>query len=378
MADYKEAVVNKIKSTLPLMSHYSDAQLVTTVDNSGEVPKNIVPWYLITKLVILGGLGVAFVMYALPMIMTIIGVTFGVIVSAALVFAAIVLGPVYKKYLVELAKTIRKRMIDSDPFTILFGEKDRMIKNKKVFLDEKSNMAVLTNKTANLSAENETKALTIQSNITNILKRVERTKAKISDGLKEGGEAYKETAEYNSLSNELRKLLAESNRSSSQLIQYKNFTEVYGIRANLFKKVGYQMDTILTAMDIKIDDFDVSIEMLKNEYDLAKNLKATTESAKRAMGLNKSWEVDYALEIVTLTIERDNASSISNMVELSQITKELNLDFDNEESYDRLKLLANNISGGIDLVPSPNKYSNPDYVFTNEDKTKSGGFGSLM
>lgn len=374
MADYKEAVVNKIKSTLPLMSHYSDAQLVTTADNSGEVPKNIVPWYLITKLAILGVLGTLFVIYALP----IIGVTFGVIISAALVFAAIVLGPVYKKYLVTLAKTIRKRMIDSDPFTILFGEKDRMIKSRKVFLDEKSNMGVLTNKTANLSAENETKALAIQSNITNVLKRVERTKSKISDGLKEGGEAYKETAEYNSLSNELRKLLAESNRSSSQLIQYKNFTEVYGIRANLFKKVGYQMDTILTAMDIKIDDFDVSIEMLKNEYDLAKNLKATTESAKRAMGLNKSWEVDYALEIVTLTIERDNASSISNMVELSQITKELNLDFDNEESYERLKLLANNISGGIDLVPSPNKYSNPDYVFTNEDKSKSGGFGSLM
>lgn len=377
MSDFKQKVAERVK-LLPLMSHYDDSQLVTTSDPNGELPKNVVPWYFVVRLIIFGVLGFAFIKYALPIIMTIAGTTIAVIASVALVFGAITLAPLYAKYLKELSKTLRKKMIDNDPFRILFEQKGSMVKNRSTFSKENANMGQLTNKLTQLSYENEEKAKNTQVKISELKDRADNIKEKIDKGLISKGEIYKETPEYNTLSNELRKVLADSNRSASQLIQYKNFTETYGIRANLFKKVGFKMDTILTAMDIKIDDFDVTIEMLKNEYDMARNIKNATDSAGRAMGLTKSWEVDYALEVVTMTINNDIASAVGNLTELEKITKELNLDMDNEESYARLEKLAESITNGTDLVPSSSKFQNPDYKFTHEDKAKSGGFGSLM
>lgn len=377
MKEFKTNILEATKA-LPIMSHYNESQLITSDADKGTVPKNVVPWYFFIRLLIFGGLGAAFLIFALPIIAKVVGITIGVIISGALVFGAIMFAPLYRQYLIDLSKFARKKMLDGDLFGRLRQQKEDMKKSIVSFVKEMSNMSQITNRLFQLASENETKANDTQKRLTELDKSVEKLKTKIADGLAREGEAYKETPEYNKLSNEYRKSLAESNRSISQLKQYTDFTEAYGVKANLFKKVGFQMETILTAMEIKVDDFDASITMLKEMYDMAKNLKSASESANRAMGLTKSWEVDYVLETVNLTIGNDISTSVGYLNEIGKITKELNLNMDNEASYERLKAIANDIDKGINIVAPTKKYHNPDYQFTQEDKAKAGAFGSLM
>jgi hypothetical protein len=131
-----------------------------------------------------------------------------------------------------------------------------------------------------------------------------------------------------------------------------------------------------TAMEIKIQDFDATIEMLKKDYEFGQKSNAATSAAKSVLGFSKGWEFDYALDVVTSTIAADIAMTAGNLRDIETLTTNYNLDSD--ELFANLNQIADKIKVGQDIIPDAKQYSNPEYKLTRDDKLKSGGFGDLF
>ena len=122
------------------------------------------------------------------------------------------------------------------------------------------------------------------------------------------GAAAKETDEYVELQTKLMKTLSEAQRVSHMLNQSTGLVRKYGSRAHVIGKLDRKLNMVDTAMEIKIADFDVSIDMLKKEFAFAQASREATEQAKSAMLFTKGWELEYALDVVTNTISMDLAT----------------------------------------------------------------------
>ena len=194
--------------------------------------------------------------------------------------------------------------------------------------------------------------------------------------VKLNGIAAKDTDEYVTLQSELARKLSDSQRVSNQYEQSKNFTQKYGVRANVLGKMDRKLTLAGTAIDIKIADFDTTITMLRKEYEFAKNAKQATESAKSAMMFTQSWELDYALEVVTSTIAQDIARTSENLLDIDTLTSKYSVD--NDELYSRLDSLADQIKTGDSTIPDSTKYTSPNYKMTKDDKLNAGGFGDIF
>ena len=75
-----------------------------------------------------------------------------------------------------------------------------------------------------------------------------------------------------------------------------------------------------TSMDIKVLDFDATVEILKKDYEFAQKSKSATEAAKSAMMFSKGWELEYALDVVTSTIASDIAQTTGNLRDIDTLT----------------------------------------------------------
>ena len=152
------------------------------------------------------------------------------------------------------------------------------------------------------------------------------------------GAAAKENDDYVELQTGLMKTLSEAQRVSHMLNQSTGLVRKYGSRAHVIGKLDRKLNMVDTAMEIKIADFDVSIDMLKKEYAFAQAAREATEQAKSAMMFTKGWELEYALDVVTNTIAMDLATTSENLLDLDTLTSEYSLDSD--ELYSKLDKLA--------------------------------------
>jgi hypothetical protein len=160
------------------------------------------------------------------------------------------------------------------------------------------------------------------------------------------------------------------------MTQAKDFVQKYGSRAAIMKKMGQKLTMVETAMEIKISDFDATIEMLKKDYEFGQKANAATTAAKSALGFSKGWEFDYALDVVTNTISADIAMTAGNLKDIETLTSNYTLDSD--ELFANLNQIADKIKVGADIVPTAKQYANPEYKLTSSDKQKSGGFGEMF
>ncbi|NJM25373.1 MAG: hypothetical protein HC859_07680 [Bacteroidia bacterium] len=190
------------------------------------------------------------------------------------------------------------------------------------------------------------------------------------------GEAAKETDEYVELQTSLMKTLSEAQRTSHMLNQSNGLIRKYGTRAHVIGKLDRKLNMVQTAIDIKIADFEVSIDMLKKEYAFAQAAKDATEQAKSAMLFTKGWELDYALDVVTSTVAMDLAVTRENLLDIDSLTSQYSLDSD--ELYSKLEKLADQIKTESYEVPEARKYANPNYKLSDSDKTESPGFGDIF
>jgi hypothetical protein len=357
---------------LPILKHFGQNQIATRVDTFRKGEKNLF-WFL--KLGIFGAVAWATWTYVLPPIFQAIGQFLAVAATGVLIVAGIIMAPAIVRGIRLLTRNLHKLFIKHDPFGQLEIERTKMIKNQQTFRVAKSNISQLKQEMEIEAEKSKKEAEGGQTKILTLQGKAAATKAKMDEIVAKMGAAGKAEDEYVSLANDFQKLLAEAQRVNNKTSQAKDFVEKYGTRAVIMKKMNQKLSMVETAMEIKVSDFDATVDMLKKDYEFSQKSNAATTAAKSALGFTKGWEFDYALDVITSTISADIAITAGNLKDIETLTSNYSLDSD--ELYANLNLIADKIKVGDDLVVDPKKYANPDYQLTESDKRKSG-FGDLF
>jgi hypothetical protein len=288
----------------------------------------------------------------------------------------ILMAPAIFKGLRLLTRAIHKALIRWDPFAQLEETRQKMIAQQTTFRVAKGNLAQLKNDMELEAKRAQEEAEKGQKEVLRLRGKAEKTKAEMDKMVAEKGVNAKSEDSYVDLASELHKTLAGATQVAQKTKQSQDFTEKYAIRANVLKKVGHKLTMVETAMDIKLSDFDTTVDMLKKDYEFGQKANAATTAAKSVLGFTSDWQRDYALEVITTTISADIAMTSGNLKDIESLTQNYNLDSD--ELFDNLNLIADKIQIGEDLVPDISKYNNPEYKLTTADRVKSGGFGEMF
>ena len=369
----RTSTLNANLSELPILKHFNQNEISTKVDSFRKGEKNMF-WFF--KLAVLIGVGYLTWTYVLPPVFQAIGQMLAVAATAVMVVAGIIMAPVIVKGIRLFTRSLHKALIKYDPFAQLEIERQKMLNNQTTFRVAKQNIVSLKQDMEVEADRSEKDAEQGQTRILALQGKAEKIKLSMDEMIKKHGVAAKGEDDYVNLAAELQKLLAEAQRVANKLNQSKDFVQKYGSRANVMKKMSQKLTLVETAMDIKIQDFDATIDMLKKDYEFGQKSNAATSAAKSAMGFTKGWEFDYALEVVTSTIAADIAITAGNLKDIESITSNYTLDSD--ELYANLNAVADKIKVGTDIIPDASQYSNPEYNLSSSDKLKSGGFGDMF
>ena len=368
-----KTTLNANLAELPILKHFDQNEISTKVDNFRKGEKNLF-WFF--KLAALVGVGYLTWTYVLPPVFQAIGQMLAVAATAVLVVTGIIMAPVILKGIRLFTRAVHKALIKYDPFAQLEVEKQKMLENQRTFRVAKQNIASLKTEMEVEANNAEKEAETGQTRIIALQGKAEKIKLNMDEMIKKLGVAAKAEDEYVNYASELQKVLAEAQRVANKLNQSKDFVQKYGSRAAIMKKMGQKLTMVETVMDIKIQDFDATVDMLKKDYEFGQKSNAATSAAKSAMGFTKGWEFDYALDVVTSTIANDIAITAGNLKDIETLTSNYSLDSD--ELYANLNQIADKIKVGQDIIPDAKQYSNPEYQLSSSDRTKSGGFGDLF
>lgn len=360
---------------LPILKHFDAADLTLTNSNKKYRPGEKQTTSLLT-LIVFSGLGYLAWVYVLPPVFRAIGELLALAITAIGVVLLILLAPLIFKMLRSFARHLNKLFIKYNPFGELEEQKLKMQANRENFKKAKAKIKALKSNMETEAVKSEAEAKNFEDRVLQLQKKAEGLKNKMIDMTGKMGEKAKETDGFVELQAEQLKTLSEAQRVANQLDQSTNFVQKYGVRANIMGKLDRKLTLVQTAMDIKISDFETSINMLRKEYDFAESAKNATEQAKSAMLFTKSWELDYALDVVTSTIATDISITQENLSDLDTLTSKYSLDSD--ELYSKLDTLTDKIKTGKNTIPDAEKYNNPNYKLTPEDKANSGGFSDLF
>lgn len=368
-----DSTMNASLMELPILKHFNESEITSSVDKFRKGEKNLF-WFL--KLGTIVGLGYLAWTYVLPPVFRAVGQALAIGATGVLCVFGIMAAPVIFKGLRRLTRKLHEAVIKHAPFEELDDQRQKMIQNQQVFRNSKGKIAALQSDMEVEAHKSQDEATTLQTKILSLQAKAQTLKANLDDMVKKGGADARNSDQYVNGNSDLIKMLSESGRIANMLKQSKDFVQKYGARAAIMKKLSQKLVMVETSMEIKIADFDVTIEMLKKDYDFGQKSRAATDAAKSAMLFTKSWELDYALDVVTSTIASDIATTAGNLRDIDTLTSQYALDSD--ELYTNLNTLADNIKVGADIVPDAKQYSNPDYQLTSDDKIKSGGFKDLF
>lgn len=369
----RSETLNANLMSLPLMKNFDTTQIATKVDN---FRKGEFTLFTALKIAVMGGLGYLVWTYVLPPIFLAIGSSLAAVATGVIVVGAILAAPAIFKWLRVFARFLHKNAIKFDPFAQLETERQKLLVNQATFRVSKGGISKLRDDMAAESKNSEKEVEDGKTTIIRIQGKAEKIKSEMDDMVKKGGVAAKSEDEYVNRASDLQKILAESQRIVNKLNQSKDFVQKYGTRAAIMKKLGQKLVGVETNMEIKIADFDATVEMLKKDYEFGQKANQATTAAKSAMLFSKGWEFDYAMEVVTSTISADIAITSGNLKDIDTMTAQYPMDSD--ELYDNLNQIADKIKVGGDVTPTAKQYNSPDYKLTSSDKEKSGGFGEMF
>lgn len=358
---------------LPILKHFEKSDITFNPKNWRKGEKGIAS---IIGLGLLGVAGWGMFKFVLPIVFTMVGQVLGAVLSAVLVIGFFIFLPVIIKGLRKLARGFHKLLIKYDPFGELEEQKQKMVQNRQHFKDAKAKIRSIKTTMEAESSKSENEAKEYQEKVILLQERAAKAKEKLTHLEQTGGEAAKETDEYVELQTSLMKTLSDAQRTSHLLNQSTGLVRKYGTRAHVIGKLDRKLNVVETAVDIKIADFEVSIDMLKKEYAFAQAAKNATEQAKSAMLFTKGWELDYALDVVTSTVALDLATTRENLLDIDTLTSQYSLDSD--ELYSKLEKLTDQIKTDSYQVPVAKKYSNPNYKLSDKDKSETQGFGDIF
>ena len=358
---------------LPILKHFQKNEITLNPQNWRKGEKGI---GIVVGLVLLGTVAWGLYSYILPIVFTWIGQVLGAIAAAVLVIAFFIMLPVIVKGLKKLARALHKMLIKWDPFGELEEQKQKMVQNRMEFKQAKAKIKAIKSNMEAESIKAEKEAKEYQEKVLTLQSKAETTKNKMAEIEQRMGEAAKDSDEYVELQTGIMRTLSEAQRVSQMLNQSTGLVRKYGSRAHVIGKLDRKLNMVDTAMEIKIADFEVSIDMLKKEYAFAEAARQATEQAKSAMLFTKDWELEYALDVVTNTIALDLATTKENLLDLDSLTSQYSMDSD--ELYAKLDKLADQIKTDSYAIPESKKYANPNYKLTQDDKLESKGFGDIF
>lgn len=362
---------------LPIFQHFDQTEIATQGKNAlDKFRKGEWSIFQILKLAAVGAIGYGAWVYVLPPIFLAIGQTLAAAATAVLVLFLVLLLPVIFKILRRLTRVINKATVRHDPFGELEDQRKQMLLNQEKFRKAKGKIQQLKDDMANESTLSEKNAKDLQQDILKNQAKAERIKAEIEQMKKTGGQAAMGTDEYVQKNADFLKVVSEAQREGHMLEQAQNFVRKYGSRAQVMQKLGQKLTMIDTVTEIKIQDFDATVEILKKDSEFASKSREATNAAKSAMGFGKGWELDYALDVVTNTIAEDIAITTGNLNDINTLTA--NFDMNSDDMFANLDKLANDIKVGTNVTPDAKQYTNPNYALTQEDKAASGGFGNIF
>ncbi|MCF8326524.1 MAG: hypothetical protein K9I84_16325 [Leadbetterella sp.] len=367
------------KSTLlelPILKHFDESKGEIALKSGTTLKKGEKNLSWILGLGLLGAGAYLTWTYIIPPLFTMLGQAIALSATGIFLLFLVFMFPIILKGLRFAAKSVHRALIQSNPFSELEEQKQKMIRNREVFKNTKAKLKGLKNEMEIEAAKSEKEAKEFQESVLSLQRQAEKLKTGMDEMVKANGVAAKDTDEYVALQSELAKKLSDSQRISTQYEQAKSFINKYGVRANVLGKMDRKLTLAGTAIDIKIADFDATVTMLRKEFEFAKNAKAATESAKSAMMFTKEWELEYALEVVTSTIAQDIARTSENLIDIDTLTSQYSVD--NDELYSRLDSLADQIKTGENTIPDSTKYTSPNYKLSKDDKQNSGGFGDIF
>jgi hypothetical protein len=366
--------INDKLMELPILKNFNQNEISTKIDSFRKGEKGLF-WFF--KLAVLVGVGYLTWTYVLPPVFQAIGQFLAVAATGILILLAVFMAPLIIRGIRAFTRFIHKLAMNYNPFAQLAIEGQKMVANQQSVIRSKGKIVQLKND-MELEAKNaEKEAEEGQKSILRLQAKAEKFKLALDAMVKEKGPAIKGEDEYVNTSAELTKILSEANRVANKMNQSKDFVQKYGVRANVMKKMAQKLTMVETSMEIKISDFNATIEMLKKDYQFGEKSREATTAAKSALGFTKGWELEYALEVVTNTIAEDIAITSGNLRDIDSLTSG-QYSLDSDELYENLNTLADGIRIGKDIIPDAKQYSNPEYQLSSEDKVKSGGFGDLM
>lgn len=358
---------------LPILKHFDESEIGKSVNSFRKGEKGL---FNVFKLLLLVAVGYLTWVYVLPPIFIAIGQFLAIASTIVLVVLGILMAPVIFKGLRRFTRFVHKALIKHDPFGELDEQRAKMDQNKKEFQKAKGKISQLKQDMEISADESEKNAKALENKIISQQQKAERLKNEMDEMVSKGGVSAKGSDEYVHTHVEYLKVISDASRKSHELQQEKDFVVKYGSRAAVMKKLSQKLLMVETSMDIKLLDFDATIEILKKDYAFAQKAKAATESAKSVLGMTNGWELEYALDVVTTTIAQDIAATAGNLNDIDRYTTTYASDSD--ELYANLNMVADNIRIGKDPIASAKDYSNPEYKLTHEDKLKSGGFGDVF
>jgi len=357
---------------LPFMQHFPE-NVTKQVDVFRKGEKNLF-WFI--KLAVFGLAGFLIFKYVLPPLFIYLGKAIALVATGAFLVFVIMMIPNIIRGLRLLTRAIHKSIIQYDPLGELANKRVGLLANRDKFYLSKAKIENLRRDMEVEAKKNERDA---EKDLKEIVRLRDQAKA-LHDDLDrrflEGGVKAKEEDDYVNDSAELLTLVSKSTRLAAQLEQEQNFVQKYMSRATIMKKLGQKLTMVATSMDIKIADFDATVDMLKRDYDFAEKSKDATTAAKDAILFTTGWEVEYAIECVSSAITADIAITTTNLQDIDTATKDYNLNSD--DLYANLDKLANSITAGEKATTDTKKYNNPDYKLSSTDKDSLGSLGSIF
>ena len=369
----KTSVLEANLSQLPMMKHYSQSQIATKIDTFRKGEKNMF-WFF--KLAALVGVGYLTWTYVLPPVFQAIGQLLAIAATGIMIVAGIIMAPVIVKGIRAFTRFLHKALIKYDPFGQLREERVKMENNKITFRIAKGGIDKLKGEMENEAETAEKDAEQGQKDVLKLQGKAAKIKAEMDAMIAKMGQAAKGEDEYVSLAAEFQKVNAEALRVVNKMKQSSDFVQKYGVRANIMKKMSQKLTMVEAGIEIKLADFDATIEMLKKDYDFGQKSNQATTAAKSAMLFSTGWEFDYALDVVTSTIAADIAITSGNLKDINLLTANYSLDSD--DLYANLNEIADKIKVGDFVIPEAKQYNNPEYKITQSDIKKSGGFSEMF
>lgn len=358
---------------LPILRHFENSEIASSVNSFRKGEKS---WYDILKLAIFGGFAFLTWVYILPPLFMALGKLAAVAGTMIGIVALVILSPVILKGIKRFARFTHKIVIKQDPFGELEAQKVQMLGNQKKFRTSKGRIASLKEEMEIAASEAEEKAKTFESRILKYHTDAKKLQIAMETLVKTKGDVIKREDEYVNKRIEYMRVVSDAERLRHELAQQKDFVQKYGARGVIMKKLNQKLALVEVSMDIKIKDFDATIEILKKDFEFAQKAKEATTAAKDAMLFTKSWELEYALDVVTTTIAHDISLTNGNLKDIDSITT--NYAIDSDEMWTNLDLVSENIRTGKDPIMLSKEYENPDYELTSEDRKKSGGFTNMF